>query len=213
MVKVKDRIGGWGQSRKWMRMADGALVPGVASWHGKVRVKGLEMETTLEVFDSGGQWDFLFGKPLLEKFGAVHDYGKDVIVMKKGKEVVKVFNKGLGKPVEAKGKVKPLVAKVGEVVGTVEDARPRQNEKACNLSGVTVDTEAPLEREVLVELPFKGEEVPTHEYSQNEKETINWEEVEKEYREWRRAETIERQERLLERKKWIKEWEEMERRW
>ncbi|KAK1234698.1 hypothetical protein PQX77_002095 [Marasmius sp. AFHP31] len=212
--RIKDEIGGWGQSKRWMRMADGALVPGVASWQGVVRVKGLEMETALEVFDSGGQWDFLFGKPLLKKFGAVHDYEKDTIVVKKGKEVRKIFNEGLGKQVEAKRKKKPLVAKVGEVVGKVEDARPRQKEKACNHGGVTVNTEAPREREVLVELPFEGNKIPTHENTQNEdKKAIDWKEIEEKYREWRREEAIEKQDRLLERKRWIKEWEELERKW
>jgi hypothetical protein len=34
-----------------------------------------------EVFPSGGSWSFLFGKPLLEGFGAVHDYAVDTITV------------------------------------------------------------------------------------------------------------------------------------
>ncbi|KAL0067258.1 hypothetical protein AAF712_005654 [Marasmius tenuissimus] len=209
--KIKDEIGGWGESKRWMRMADGALVPGVANWQGTVRVKGLEVEAMLEVFNSGGQWDFLFGKPLLEKFEAVHDYGRDTVVVKKGKEMRKIFNEGLGKKVKVPKFAKPMIASVEKVESKVEDARPRQIEKACNQGGVTVNTEAPRDREVSVELPYEGEEIPTHEYSQTDSEEIGWEEVEKEYREWRRGETAERQERILERKKWIEEWEEKER--
>ena len=52
-------------------------------------MNGIEVEGELEVFESGGQWDLLFGKPLLEKYKAIHDYGKDTIVIKKGKETRK----------------------------------------------------------------------------------------------------------------------------
>ncbi len=34
---------------------------------------------SFEVFSSGGGWDFLFGKPLLEAFKAVHDYKTDLV--------------------------------------------------------------------------------------------------------------------------------------
>ncbi|KAJ8078110.1 hypothetical protein PM082_000316 [Marasmius tenuissimus] len=151
--KVKDEIGGWGESKRWMKMADGVLVPGIANWKGVVRVKGLEVEVALEVFDSGGHWDFLFGKLLLQTFEAVYDYGKDMLVVKKGKEVRKVFNEGLGRKIERKRTTKPLVANVEKVAGEEEDARPRQQEKACNHGRVIVNTEALWNREVLVEFP------------------------------------------------------------
>ncbi|KAL0062239.1 hypothetical protein AAF712_010869 [Marasmius tenuissimus] len=211
--RVKDEIGGWGESKRWMRMADGALVPGITNWRGVVRVKGLEVEAALKVFNSGGHWDFLFGKPLLETFKAVHDYRKDTLMVKKGKEMRKVFNEGLGKRVEVKRTAKLLVANVERVTGEEEDTEPRQQEKACNLGRVTVNTEALRNREVLVEFPYREEEIPTHNNSQNKDDDINWEEVEKEYRKWRRAETVERQKQILERKEWIKDWEELERKW
>ncbi|KAK1223474.1 hypothetical protein PQX77_013650 [Marasmius sp. AFHP31] len=161
---VKDKIEGWGESRMWMRMADGALVPGVASWEGIIRIKGLEMRTALEVFDSGGQWDLLVGKPLLEKFQAVHDYAKNELVLKKGKEAVKVFGEGLGKVVERKPKSR-LVATIEEVPDEEEDVGLQRNGKACNQGGVNVvdDTETPRSREVLVEFDSEKEQVPTHE--------------------------------------------------
>ncbi|KAK1221910.1 hypothetical protein PQX77_015269 [Marasmius sp. AFHP31] len=167
---VKDRISGWGQSRMWMRMADGALVPGVANWEGTVRVKGLEMKTTVEVFDSGGQWDLLVGKPLLEKFKAVHDYAKGELVLKKGKEVRKVFNEGLGRAVERKEKSR-MVAIVEKVGGEEEDARLKTKSKARNHGGVNVvsDTETPRNREVSIELVHEKEQIPTHKQSQEEK--------------------------------------------
>jgi hypothetical protein len=46
-----------------------------------------------EVFPSGGSWSFLFGKPLLERFAAVHDYDTDTIrIPGKGGGVTEVRN-------------------------------------------------------------------------------------------------------------------------
>ncbi|KAL0069609.1 hypothetical protein AAF712_003267 [Marasmius tenuissimus] len=181
--KVKNEVGGWGKSKKWMRMADGALVPGIASWQGVMKVKDLEVETALEVFDSGEQWDLLFGKPLLERFEAVHDYGKDMLVVKKGKEIRRIFNEGLGKRVEVKRTAKPMVANVIKVESKEEDAQLRQKEQACNHGRVTGNTEAPRSREVSAALPYENKEIPTHEHSQTKAEEIDWDEVEREYRE------------------------------
>lgn len=50
-------------------------------WKGKVEVNGVSAEVTFEVFDSSGRWDFLFGKTLLERFQAVHDYKLDEITL------------------------------------------------------------------------------------------------------------------------------------
>jgi hypothetical protein len=36
-------------------------------------------EGSFEVFDSNGAWSALFGKPLLGKFRAVHDYDTDTV--------------------------------------------------------------------------------------------------------------------------------------
>ncbi|KAJ7748249.1 hypothetical protein B0H14DRAFT_3513840 [Mycena olivaceomarginata] len=58
---VKHHIGGLKRSGKTLRMANGALVSSRGYW------------------DGGGSWLFLFGKPLLERFAAVHDYGTDTI--------------------------------------------------------------------------------------------------------------------------------------
>ncbi|KAJ3901580.1 hypothetical protein F5879DRAFT_807042, partial [Lentinula edodes] len=80
--KLKNAIGGWEPTQRKFRMANGSVVPGTARWKGRIKVKGVEVEGGFEVFDSGGGWKFLFGKPLLEQFAAVHDYRKDVIVLK-----------------------------------------------------------------------------------------------------------------------------------
>src|ERR1700691_5111771 len=36
---------------------------------------------TFEIFASGGAWNVLFGKPLLQAFGAIHEYTTDTITL------------------------------------------------------------------------------------------------------------------------------------
>ena len=50
-----------------------------ARWEGEVEVNNIRTWVAIEVFDSGGKWDFLFGKTLLEAFKAVHNYEMDEI--------------------------------------------------------------------------------------------------------------------------------------
>ena len=44
-------------------------------------MREVSTDVTFEVFDSGGKWDFLFGKTLLEAFKAIHNYGNDEITL------------------------------------------------------------------------------------------------------------------------------------
>ncbi|KAJ3974633.1 hypothetical protein EV361DRAFT_793873, partial [Lentinula raphanica] len=75
--KVKDRIKGWERSDKRLRMANGLVVPAVAQWKGVVKLQGTSVEGVLQVFDSGGGWEVLLGKPLLHALGVVHDFWDD----------------------------------------------------------------------------------------------------------------------------------------
>ncbi|KAJ6448005.1 hypothetical protein C8R47DRAFT_937730, partial [Mycena vitilis] len=50
-------------------------------WYGEVVLGGVRRKGAFEVFPSGGAWTVLFGKPLLEAFGAWHGYEEDVIVL------------------------------------------------------------------------------------------------------------------------------------
>ncbi|KAJ7911014.1 hypothetical protein B0H13DRAFT_2660759 [Mycena leptocephala] len=77
--QVRHRLAPLCQSNRILRMADGRLIPSIGTWTGIVDVDGLTREGTFEVFDSGGAWAVLFGKPLLEAFEAVHDYKADVL--------------------------------------------------------------------------------------------------------------------------------------
>ncbi|VDC04527.1 unnamed protein product, partial [Peniophora sp. CBMAI 1063] len=72
--------GGWRKARRVMRMANGALIPSQATWDGMFELEtGFSVEGRFEVLPTDGGWDFLFGKPMLSAFRAVHDYADDSI--------------------------------------------------------------------------------------------------------------------------------------
>lgn len=75
----KHRLGGRRRSQKTLRMASGELVPSEATWEDTLAFDNVRQTGTFKVFDSGGGWDFLFGKPLQAIFGAIHDYAKDTV--------------------------------------------------------------------------------------------------------------------------------------
>jgi transposase InsO family protein len=87
--KIKHRLGTSKPSTQLLRVANGAIVQSEAKWEGRVEINGVSANVTFEVFDSGGKWDFLFGKNLLETFKAVHNYEHDEITLNgKGGETV-----------------------------------------------------------------------------------------------------------------------------
>jgi hypothetical protein len=47
---------------------------------------------TIEVFDSGGGWSFLFGKPMLRTFKANHDYEWDMIQVRDNQSIAELRN-------------------------------------------------------------------------------------------------------------------------
>jgi hypothetical protein len=73
-------------------MADGRLVPSAGIWNGKVTIANITREDTFEVFDSKGAWLALFGKPLLKKFKAIHDYDTDIVKIPKDGDWVVLRN-------------------------------------------------------------------------------------------------------------------------
>ncbi|KAJ7029088.1 hypothetical protein C8F04DRAFT_899331, partial [Mycena alexandri] len=79
-------------SGRVLRMADGRIVPSRGRWCGSIEFGGVRRHGEFEVFPSGGAWVVLFGKPLLEDFGAWHGYEEDVIVLQDGDRTVRVHN-------------------------------------------------------------------------------------------------------------------------
>jgi hypothetical protein len=90
--KVKHRLQGWCPSQRVLRMANGTLVKSQATWMGTIDLNGVRAQGTLEVFDSGGGWSFLFGKPMLRAFRATHNYEKDTIQVRDDKKTMELEN-------------------------------------------------------------------------------------------------------------------------
>ncbi|GAW10535.1 retrotransposon-like family member (retr-1) partial [Lentinula edodes] len=141
---LRKSIGGWTATQKKFQMANGSVVPGKACWMGRVNNQGAEVEGGFEVFDSGGSWNFLFGKPLLEKFAAVHDYQKDSILLRGRKgNIREVFNEGLGAAIKGtlEEEDRDLPRPSAPVQAVLEESEGP-------LGGVIVKALTPLDREV-----------------------------------------------------------------
>ncbi|KAJ7032259.1 hypothetical protein C8F04DRAFT_959142, partial [Mycena alexandri] len=82
--RVRARLGKTSAPTKRLRMADGTLVWSLAHWEGEVEVEGVKATGSFEVFDSGGSWDMLLGKPLQAALGVVHDVKRDVVTLEAG---------------------------------------------------------------------------------------------------------------------------------
>jgi hypothetical protein len=76
---IRHRLGKWNSSTKRLKMANGTVIPSEAVWHGVIELGGRRIHAEFEVFDSQGGWSFLFGKPLLRRFGALHDFETDTV--------------------------------------------------------------------------------------------------------------------------------------
>lgn len=63
--KVKHRLHNFQPSVKHLRMANGTIVASEAQWSGIIELDGVRTRGQFEVFNSGGGWAFLFGKPML----------------------------------------------------------------------------------------------------------------------------------------------------
>ena len=85
--KIQHRLCGQTKpSERWLQMANGIIVPLQGVWKGQLELGGLQSEGEFEVFDSGGSWEFLFGKPLLRCFNATHDFNTDTVTIRTCKD-------------------------------------------------------------------------------------------------------------------------------
>jgi len=76
-----ERLGNPTSSSKTLLMADGARVSLHGCWLGDVSLGGRTARAAFEIFPSRGGWSLLFGKPLLQQFQAIHDYGNDILMI------------------------------------------------------------------------------------------------------------------------------------
>lgn len=78
---IKHGLANWSPSQQHLRMANGVIVPSQAVWKGTIEIQDITVRGEFEVFDSKGGWTFLFGKLLLRRFRASHDYYSDVVTI------------------------------------------------------------------------------------------------------------------------------------
>ena len=100
---VKGKLSETQPSLKVLRMANGALMPSEGLWSGGVVVDGAQTEGDFEIFPSGGAWQALFGKPILQTFKATHEYVNDTIIIKSTTpnlltSTTTIQNDNIGKP-------------------------------------------------------------------------------------------------------------------
>jgi hypothetical protein len=79
--EVKNQLLELQPSKKVMHMVNGALIPLNGSWLGVVVIGDVQTTGAFEIFASGGAWNVLFGKPMLQAFNAVHKYTTDTITL------------------------------------------------------------------------------------------------------------------------------------
>ncbi|KAF8219273.1 hypothetical protein L208DRAFT_1341875, partial [Tricholoma matsutake] len=90
--KSEHRLKPLDKSNRILQMADGRLVPSAGIWNGEVTIGNITRGDTFGVFDSKGAWLALFGKPLLKKFKAIHDYDTDIVKIPKDSDWVVLQN-------------------------------------------------------------------------------------------------------------------------
>jgi hypothetical protein len=96
--QVKHRLGNWQPSRKLLRVANGTLMPSQARWEGTIQLADITIKGSFEVFDSGGSWAFLLGKPLLRQFRAKQCFGTDTVEIGTNEGSVTVLQNELNTP-------------------------------------------------------------------------------------------------------------------
>ncbi|KAJ7444330.1 hypothetical protein FB451DRAFT_1434515 [Mycena latifolia] len=75
------RLGKITASPRWLKMADGNPVVPYRRWEGELELEGVCVSGVFDIFDSGGGWTVLVGKPLQAALGVVHDVKTDVVTI------------------------------------------------------------------------------------------------------------------------------------
>ena len=100
--QVRHRLAECTPSKRVLRMANRVQVKSQATWTGTVELEGITAQGTFEVFDSGGGWLFLFGKPMLWAFHALHDFRNDTVILVRDKKQAAVLTNQIDQPYYAR---------------------------------------------------------------------------------------------------------------
>ncbi|KAJ7135941.1 hypothetical protein C8R44DRAFT_869633 [Mycena epipterygia] len=131
-----------------IRVASGGRVTPMGKWWGEVEVGGVRVQAWFEVFECGGVFDVILGKPWLHAVRGIHDYDADRIHIRAGTMEAVIGNEGGGDPVE------------GPETEQATRERVWQEEEEVRMSKKVVKKrerkEAQLERRAEQPLPFPG---------------------------------------------------------
>lgn len=144
--EVKHRLEQHKPSSRWLRMANGDIVRAIAAWEGEVEIGGVRTRSWFEVFDSGDSWEFLFGKPLLTAFNAIHEYKNDVVTVESGGIVATLKN---------------------QINNTRPDNKEYQHDRREEQTnpGLSINEEAHLPKEVHATLQINGKHTADNAYT------------------------------------------------
>jgi hypothetical protein len=95
--RLKDQIGLLRSSVKQFRLADGSLVNGEGRWVGQFSIGKVRAWGVFEVFNSGGNWEFLLGKLLKRAFKVMYQYDVDTVEVSDGFGALELRNQREGK--------------------------------------------------------------------------------------------------------------------
>ena len=95
---VKHRLGKCQPSKKQLHMANRTIILSQARWEGTMQLKNVTIKGSFKVFDSGGNWAFLLGKPLLQRFNAKQNFGMDTVEIGRGDGTETVLQNELSTP-------------------------------------------------------------------------------------------------------------------
>ncbi|KAJ7493547.1 hypothetical protein FB451DRAFT_1387713 [Mycena latifolia] len=86
------RLGKVSAATRLLQMANGKEVVPFRRWEGEIEVDGIRIEGTFDIFDSGGSWKVLLGKPLQAALGVVHNIKTDVVMLRIGERTATLVN-------------------------------------------------------------------------------------------------------------------------
>ncbi|KAJ6459056.1 hypothetical protein C8R45DRAFT_769409, partial [Mycena sanguinolenta] len=87
-----ERMGVLGRPKRALKMADGTVVKTYGQWIGEMDVEGVRIHGVFDVFESGGGWEVLVGKPIMAALGAIHDTKRDIITITVGERTATLGN-------------------------------------------------------------------------------------------------------------------------
>jgi hypothetical protein len=139
-TKFKEELGPLYPSERRLKMADGTITTPLGLWRGQIQIGTVEIEGEVEVFGENCGWEFLVGKPLLQKFCAVHDYTKDIIHIEGQKGQLTLFNTVTkqdspnvtnNKGPSASGKTPPVISPVQQIETKITKALSLIDLESC----------------------------------------------------------------------------------